>query len=553
MVRVFVKIAELVLGRSKIIIFVVLVLAALGVRSYLIAPQSIFPAMSFARIDVVADAGDLTPARVRFAVTRPLERAFGTLPSVTRVRATSTQGSAEILIDFATQSAPREDLQYVQAAISTIAPTLPEARHIEAVIVNPNAEPTLSYGLTSRALSQAALNSFVTTRIVPAFTGTPGLGHTSVVGGPPIEYRVELAPAALAAIGLSAADVAAAIGTASTVQSVGTAVRYHQRYDLLIDSSIHDARTLGAIGIPLKAGGTIPLDALGMVRLGVGVAVDQAAVNGVHAVVLNAFPLAGADVVSLAHAFEARLAAVSGALPADVKVVKYWDQTRLIVDSQRSLRDAILLGALLAVVVIYFFLRSVRMTLVAAAIIPLALAIAVFVLERSGQSLNLMSVGGLAVAVGLIIDDAIVVIEAIARQRAKHPAAPHAAAIATAVGQIAGAMAASTLTTVVVFVPLGLLSGVTGFFFPRARLYVSRIAARIARARRRRRPDSRERVLARRAGARAARGSLARCLPADSALGPGSSARRVRRRSRRAPHDVPAARALAQRLPTQAR
>ena len=465
MVAVFVNIAELVLGRAKVILFVVLVLAALGVRSYLIAPQSIFPAMSFARIDVVADAGDLPPDRVRIAVTRPLETAFGTLPAATRVRATSTQGSAEILIDFDTHSDPREDLQYVRSVISAIAPTLPEAKGIEAVIVNPNAEPALSYGLTSRVLSQAALNSFVTTRIVPAFAGTPGLGRTSVVGGPPIEYRVELAPAALAAVGLSAADAAAAIGTASTVQSAGTAVRYHQRYVLLIDSSIHDVRTLGAIGIPLKGGGTVPLGMLGTVRLGVGPAVAAAAVNGVHAVVLNAFPLAGADVVSLANAFEARLAAVRGALPADVEIVKYWDQTRLIVDSQRSLRDAIFLGAVLAVVVIYLFLRSVRMTLVAAAIIPLALAIAILVLEQSGQSLNLMSVGGLAIAVGLIIDDAIVVIEAIARRRAEYPNESHAAAIATAVGHIAGAMAASTLTTVVVFIPLGLLSGVAGFFF----------------------------------------------------------------------------------------
>jgi multidrug efflux pump subunit AcrB/outer membrane protein TolC len=460
-----VKAVQAVLGRSKIVVFVVLVLAAFGIRSYLVAPQSIFPAMSFARIDVVADAGDLTPERVRIAVTRPLEAAFGTLPSATRVRSTSTQGSAEIVVDFEPRTDPRVDLQYVQGALASLQPALSAAKRIEAVIVNPNAEPVVSYGLTSRVLSQAALNAFVTARIVPAFAGTPGLGRTSVVGGPPVEYRVELAPAALAAMGLSAAEVAAAIADAANVQSVGTAERYHQRYVVVIDAAIHDARALAAVGIPLKAGGTVPLGALGSVRLGVGVAVAQAAVNGEQAVILNAFPLAGADAVSLAGAFEVRLGAVRGALPADVKIVKYWDQTRLIVDSQRSLRDAILLGALLAIVVIYLFLRSVRMTLVAAALMPLALAIAVLALERSGQSLNLMSVGGLAIAVGLIIDDAIVVIEAIARGLAENPDEPRGHVIAGAVGKIGGAMAASTLTTVVVFVPLGLLSGVTGFFF----------------------------------------------------------------------------------------
>jgi multidrug efflux pump subunit AcrB/outer membrane protein TolC len=461
----FVKMAHVVLGRSKIIMFVVLVLAAFGVRAYLVAPQSIFPAMSFARIDVVADAGDLTPERVRIAVTRPLETAFGTLPSATRVRSTSTQGSAEILVDFDPATDPRADLQYVQGTIASLTPSLPAAKRIEAVVVNPNAEPVVSYGLTSRVLSQAALNSFVTSRIVPAFAGTPGLGRTSVVGGPPIEYRVELDPGVLAAVGLSAADVAGAVADAANVQSVGTAERYHQRYVILIDAAIHDARTLAAVGIPLRGGGTVRLGTLGSVRLGVGAPVAQAAVNGTHAVILNAFPLAGADAVSLARGFAARLAAVQGAFPADVAIRKYWDQTRLIVDSQTSLRDAILLGALLAIVVIYLFLRSVRMTLIAAAIIPLALAIAILALQRWGQSLNLMSVGGLAIAVGLIIDDAIVVIEAIARRSAEHPRQPHRQTIEAAVGTIAGAMAASTLTTVVVFVPLGLLSGVTGFFF----------------------------------------------------------------------------------------
>ena len=458
------NVAHFVLGRSKVIIFMVLVLAAFGIHSYLVAPQSIFPAMSFARVDVVADAGDLTPERVRVAVTRPLETALGTLPWATRVRATSSQGSSEIVVDFDPSTDPRIDLQYAQAAISSLAPELPAAKRIEAVIVNPNAEPVVSYGLTSRVMSQAALNSFVSTHVVPAFAGMTGLGRTSVVGGPPIEYRVDLSPGALAALHLSAADVASAIADASNVQSVGSADRYHQHYILLVDAAIHDARTLAGIGVPLRAGGTVPLGTLGRVRLGVGVAVVAAAVNGEHGVIFNAFPVAGADAVALTNALEARLAAVRGALPADVTVVKYWDQTRLIVDSQTSLRDAILLGALLAIVVIYFFLRSARMTLVAAAIIPLALALATLVLERSGQSLNLMSVGGLAVAVGLIIDDTIVVIEAIARGLAA-PGGARERAIGDAVGKIARPMAASTLTTVVVFVPLGLLSGVTGFFF----------------------------------------------------------------------------------------
>ncbi len=459
------SVASIALRHAKVIVFAAIVLAVLGLHAYTVAPQSIFPRMSFSRIDVVAEAGDLPPDRVRVAVTRPLEMAFQTLPSVLRVRATSTQGSAEIVIDFDPHTDPRVDLEAVNQAIATVRSAIPAAKNVNGVVVNPNAEPVVSYGLTSSVLSQTALQQFVVTRVIPAFAGTPGLGRIIAVGGAPIEYHVELDPSALAATGLGASDVATAIGDAGNVESVGTVERYHQRYVLLVDASPHDARSIAGIAVPLKSGGTIPVSALGTVRLTTGAATDQAAVDGKHAVNVNTFALQGADAVTLAREVEARFAAIKPRLPADVQVVKYWDQTRLIVASQSSLRDAILLGALLAVLVIYFFLRSLRMTLVAAAVIPLAMAIAIFAMERSGETLNLMSVGGLAVAVGLIIDDAIVVIEAIARKMGEAPELSRDAAIAQASGGIARAMIASTATTVVVFLPLGLLSGVTGFFF----------------------------------------------------------------------------------------
>jgi len=460
-----VKFVRFALGRAKIVLFVVLVLAALGIHSYLVAPQSIFPTMSFSRIDVVAEAGDLPPERVRVAVTRPLAEALQNLPSLTRVRSTSSQGSGELIAEFDPNTDPRADLQYVQGAIQAVRGSIPAAKNITAVIVTPNAEPVVSYALVSKALSQAVVRSLATRTIVPAFYGTPGLGRVLVIGGPLAEYHVDLDPSRLSAVGLSAADVGTAIADANNVQAVGSTSSGYQRQILVIDAALRDARSLGAINIPLKNMTTIPLSSLGTIRLGVAPDTVAAATNGSHAVVLNAYGLAGADAVKLAAAFKARLDTVRARLPADIEVVNTWDQTTLIIDSQTSLRDAILLGALLAIAIIYFFLRSWRMTLVAAAVIPLAMSIAIFVLERSGQTLNLMSVGGLAVAVGLIIDDAIVVIENIARNLAENPERERSETVAVAISQIAIPMVASTVTTVVVFIPLALLSGVTGYFF----------------------------------------------------------------------------------------
>jgi len=443
----------------------VAVLALLGVRSYLIAPQSIFPTMSFSRIDVVADVGDLPPSQVRVGVTRPLEAAFQALPSVTDVLATSSQGTAELFVNFTPATDPQTDLQHVDEAIAHVRSAIPAAKNIVAVVVNPNSEPVLSYALTSKDLSQAVLRETALTQIVPKLYGTPGLGNLSVTGGPTTEYHVTLDPARLEAQGISAADVSKTLADTNNVQAVGVSQHFYQRYAVVIDSSLHDRTSLERVTISTKNGASVPLSSLGTIALGVSPTTAQTSIDGTHAVIINTYGLAGADIVKMADGLNAKMAVVVPTLPRDIVLKKFWDQTTLIVQSQKALRDAILLGALLAIVVIYIFLRSFRLTLVAAAVIPLAMAIAIFALQQAGQTLNLMSVGGLAVAVGLIIDDAIVVIENIARNRREHPELSSNASIELSMGQLASAMIASTTTTVVVFLPLALLTGVTGFFF----------------------------------------------------------------------------------------
>ncbi len=459
------KLADFALRNDKVIIFAVMVLALLGLRAYLITPQSIFPTMSFSRIDVVAEAGDLPPDQVRVAVTRPLEQAFQALPSVVKVNTTSTQGSAELVVEFSPHTDPRSDLQYVDAAVAQARSAIPAATNIISVIINPNSEPVLSYALTSPALSQAVLRQFAELQIIPKLYGTTGLGRILVTGGPTVEYHVMLDPAALSAQGVGASDVTKALADVNSVQAVGVAQQYYQRYAIVLDSSLRTASELGNVIVPTHNGGSVPLSALGTIKPGVSPVTDQASVDGRHAVIVNAYGLPGADTVKMASEFRTRFDAELPHLPRNVTVTRFWDQTTLIVASQSALRDAILLGAALAIVVIFIFLRNLRLTLVAAAVIPIAMAIAIFALDQTGQTLNLMSVGGLAVAVGLIIDDAIVVIENIARNMRERPGDPKNQVIAASMSQIATAMIAGTSATVVVFMPLALLTGVTGYFF----------------------------------------------------------------------------------------
>ncbi|MBV8530729.1 MAG: efflux RND transporter permease subunit, partial [Candidatus Eremiobacteraeota bacterium] len=450
---------------ARAIAFLIVALACAGVWAYLRTPASIFPDMRFTRVDVVADAGDLPPEQVRSAVTLPLERAFLGLPSVQRITATSSQGSSELVAQFDPRSDSAADLQYVNAAIEQTRNVLPADTAAQANIVTPQTEPVLSYALISRDLSQTLVREYAMRSILPALYGIPGLARILVIGGAEREYHVDLDPSALAAAGLSARDVGGAIASANDVSAVGMAQGATQKSAILLDAGLRNAGQLAEIVVPAHAGGAYTVGSLGSVGLGVAPLTNQMSYDAEHGVALNFYALPGTDNVRMARAVKARIDGLAAAMPVGLEAHRYWDATDLIVDSQASLRDAILVGALLALGVIFFFLRNIRMTLVAALIIPAAMAIAILGISLLGETLNIMSVGGLAIAVGLIIDDAIVVVEGIARTLHDAPDMPLVEAVAATMRRLIGPMTASTLATVVVFVPLALLGGVSGAFF----------------------------------------------------------------------------------------
>ncbi len=457
--------ASFPIRHEKPIVFLFVVLSLLGVWAYLHTPASIFPEMRFSRVDVVADAGNLPPEQVRVSVTLPLERELIGLPLVRRVLSTSAQGSSEIVVEFDPATDAQADLQLVEQAIGRARGSLPGDSGVEATVITPQSEPILSYGITSSQLSQTLVREFAQQNIAPALFGTPGLARVLVLGGPQREFRVTLDPAAIGAAGLSAQDVAATIGTANDVQAVGIEQRFSQRRALLIDAGLHGSDALRSLPIPTSGGASVPLGSLGSVELSTAAPQVELGYDAQPAVVMSAFASPHADVVLMGDEVKARLASIASRLPGDMKISPYWDQTTLIVDSQASLRDAILIGALLAIAVIFFFLRDLRMTAAAAVVVPSAMAIAVLALAAFGQTLNIMSVGGLAISVGLIIDDAIVVIEGISRTLLDRPDMPLTEAIVSTMRRLIAPMTASTLTTVVVFVPLAMLGGVTGSFF----------------------------------------------------------------------------------------
>jgi multidrug efflux pump subunit AcrB len=450
--------------QRRAIALAAIVLSALGVWAYVRTPAAIFPMMRFSRIDIVGDAGSLPPEQTRSALTLPLERAMLGVPSVQRVEAASAQGSADVAVTF--DPASREDLnlQHVDSAIGQVRNALPAGVTIQSTIVTPQTEPVLSYALYSTALSQTLLREYATASLLPSFYGIPGLSRVVLAGGGQREYVVRLDPSALAAAKLSAQDVSQAVSQANTVQAAGILAGANQERNVLVDAGLNGSSQIAAIPAINHDGAAYTVGSLGAVGLGIAPRTEDASFDAHHAVVVSFFAAPGADTVRLARAVDARFATVNARVSSDVHIRKYWDSSDLVVASQASLRDAILAGAALALGVIFLFLRNLRMTLVAAAIIPAAMAITVATISALGETLNIMSVGGLAIAVGLIIDDAIVVIEGIAHRLHDEPGDLEMT-ISHAMQRLAGPMTASTLATVAAFVPLALVGGIAGAFF----------------------------------------------------------------------------------------
>jgi CzcA family heavy metal efflux pump len=458
---------------ERLILFVVSVLVVLGVWSYLQTRAAIFPTMKFSRVDVVADAGNLPPEQMHVAVGIPLERAFMGLPYVQRVITTSSQGETELVVDFDASTNVQTDLQYVDEAVSNTRSSLPSDSTVNAEIIYPQTEPILSYAFTSKILSQTMLHEYARLNIVPELYGLPGLWHALLMGGPQREYHVLLDPGALAAVHLTPMDVVNAIAAANDISAVGISHQYSQQSAVLVDAGIRDAAQLERIVVPTPQGPGVTLASLGTVRLGTAPPRDEMDFATRHGVGLSVYELPGTNTVQLADAVKAKMHAIEATLPRGIVVHKWWDATKVIVASQGSLRDAMLIGALLAIGVIFFFLRNLRITGVAAIVIPAAMAIAVLAIHLFHESLNIMSLGGLAIAVGLIIDDAIVVVEGIAHTMHEQPELSPRDAVAVSMRRLIAPMATATFTTVVVFVPLSLLTGVPGAFFKALALTLS--------------------------------------------------------------------------------
>ena len=424
-------------------------------------PASILPEVTFPRIKLIAESGELPSEAMLRTVTRPLEESIRRVPGVLEVRSITSRGSAEINLDCEWRSNMNLALQRVQAQIEAVRTLLPAGTTLDARLMNPTLFPVLGISLTSDQQSPARLRDLALLILKPELSRLPGVAEVVVQGGRTLEARVELDPAALQARGLDAAAVAEAIRSASVLSSVGLLEANAQLYLGLADGRPADLAALEALPIPVASGPPVALGQLGRVRLEEAPQFLRHRARSREAVLVNILRQPSASAVTLSAATARWFADNRRRFPAGVVVETFYDQSDLVRASAGSVRDSLLVGALLAVLVVILFLRSLRLGLAGALVLPGSIALTLIALSLLHQSLNMMTLGGIAAAVGLVLDDAIVVVEHLATRLA----GPQACTRSQAMAEILPTLCGSSLCTLAMFLPFVMLGGVTGAFF----------------------------------------------------------------------------------------
>jgi CzcA family heavy metal efflux pump len=446
------------------IFFFLIVLSIAGIYAAQQVPISVFPDTNFPRVVIGVDNGVMPVEQMQVTITKPIEDAINAVPGLLTVRSTTSRGSAEVSLFFDWNIDMFHTLQLVDAALSKVRQTLPTTAVITTNRLTFATFPILGYSLTSDRLSQTQLWELATYQLKPPLNRVLGVSTVTVQGGKVPEFHIVPNMARMQTAGVTILDLANAVQASNIIDSPGLYEANHQLILGLVGAQAHDSDQLGRLVVKTTAGGTpVRVADVATVRPGMLPVYTAVTANDKPAVLLNITHQPASNTVAVADAVAVEVQQLKRILPPGVKLEPYYDQSELVRESIRSVRDAILIGLVLACIILFLFLGDWTSSLVAGLVIPVTVAVTILFLWVIGESFNLMTLGGLAAAIGLVIDDAIVVVENIVLHRDKGETRSQAARLA--LKEILVPLVGSTITPVVVFLPLVSVTGVTGSFF----------------------------------------------------------------------------------------
>ncbi len=456
--------ARLVSNQSRTILVLVALLSLGGVYAAFNLPSAIFPQTDFPRVIILVDNEVVPAPQTLVSVTRPIEEAMNGIPGIARIRSNTQRGAAEINLFFDWKVDIIQSLQLVQARLSQIASELPPTAKIRRIDRLTFAVfPVTGYSLTSDKTDEVTLRDLATYTIKPRLARLPGVAEVAVAGGEVREYHITVDPEHLASHGVSLEQVVEAVNKANILVSPGLIEENHQLELALVSGQAQRPEELNAIVVAQVNNAPVSLAEVATVGEGVAPNYTIVTADGHRAVLLNVLRQPDANTVTVDDEVESEIAALRAQIPRDVKIAPFYDQSLFVREGIKSVRDAILIGLLLSVAILYSFLRNWGTTLVAILVIPVTVLATFLAMRIAGLGFDLMTLGGVAAAIGLVIDDAIVVVENVYTHLAGGQSRREA--VQSAVSEITAPIIGSTITPVVVFLPLALLTGVTGVFF----------------------------------------------------------------------------------------
>jgi CzcA family heavy metal efflux pump len=443
-------------------VFAVIAMSALGAILARSIPHAVFPEFVFHRAIILADSAELPASQMLVAVTRPLESAAYSVAGTSFVRSTTTRGSAEIDVYFTETSDPTTSFELLGAALAEARSHLPPETKVDTQLMTTGTFPILDFSLTSRVRNLTELTDIAFYDLVPNFHRIGGVFRVEMVGAKYREYVVRLDPARMLAHGLTPEQVVAGLRQANVIASPGRILDEHRMLVSVVTGGLHEGDQL--LAVPIAKVNGQPIYVRDVASVDLGMLEDYIRTSSEHgpAVLVGLSRTPTGDTEAIAEQARHIVSDFRRRYP-DVQFSMSYDQASLVAESVASVRDAIVLGLVLSVAVVWAFTASILSAVVAAIVVPCTIAITLVVMALWGLTFNMMTLGGIAAGIGLFIDDAIVVIEAIHRGHAE--GLPTGAAVESALAELTRPLVASTLTVLAVFMPLVFVSEITGLFF----------------------------------------------------------------------------------------
>ncbi|MFD2934681.1 efflux RND transporter permease subunit [Spirosoma flavum] len=459
----------------KPILGLLLLLLVGGIFAYRSIQVSLFPDRTFPKIKVIADAGEQPVELMMVAITQPLENAVNQVEGVEMVRSTTSRGSSELSIYLNWSVDMDVSLQRVNARINQIQNTLLPNTVLSVEKMSPSILPVMDFALSSKSRDLIELRKLAIYTIRPYLSRVTGVSNVQVMGGRTKEYWIILQPDKLASLNVTPAAITTALAATNFIQADGLVSDYNRLYLTLTDATVHSRQDVENIIIRSDGQRVLRLADVATIELHEQQEYTKIEANGKETVLVNVVKQPSANLISLSNGITQKVKELKNLLPADVTLTPTYVQADFVSDAVKSVTDSIFIGLVLAIIVTSLFLRSLKASFVILLTIPIILASSILVLFVMGYTLDIMTLGGIAAAIGLIIDDAVVIVEQIHRVEEEpgrpagavdsHEGKSDAQMIQQAISYLFPAMVGSSLSTIVIFIPFSLMSGVAGAFF----------------------------------------------------------------------------------------